>query len=94
MARFLALIHHTDEGRKQLHHTTARARSFAAAAIQSGIAVESQYWTTGAQDGFILLNGPEQSVLHALAKLSQQGNVRIEVSRAYDAAEFDHILGH
>lgn len=93
MARYLTLIRFTDQGVKQLKKSTARAQAFARSAAKARVTVEAQYWTGGCCDGVLILSGAESDVMRALSGLAALGNVRTETLRAFDAAEFDAIVG-
>lgn len=93
MARYLTLIRFTDQGVKQLKKSTARARAFVRSAAKAHVTVEAQYWTSGSLDGVIILSGDESDVVRVLTRLAVLGNVRTETLRAYDAAEFDALVG-
>ena len=93
MARYLTLLRFTDQGVKQLKKSPDRAAGFARKAAKAGVIVESQYWTSGGCDGVLILRGAEPAIMRALTDLAALGNVRTETLRAYDAAEFDAIVG-
>jgi uncharacterized protein with GYD domain len=94
MPRFITLIRFTEQGAKDIKQSTARARAFAEAAAKVGVKVEAQYWTTGSYDGALVLSADsEQKVLHALTQLAATGSVRTETLQAFDATEFDAIVG-
>jgi uncharacterized protein with GYD domain len=94
MPRYVSLIRFTDQGAKAIKKSTARARAFAKAAKQAGVTIEAQYWTVGAYDGLLVLQAEdEQQALSVLTQLAAAGNVRTETMRAFDAAEFEAIVG-
>lgn len=93
MARYLALIRFTDQGAKQIKKSTQRAQGFARSTAKARVTVEAQYWTSGCCDGVLILSGAEQDIMRALTGLAALGNVRTETLRAYDAGEFDAIVG-
>ena len=94
MTRYLTLLRFTEQGGKAIKKSTARAAAFADAAAKAGVKIESQYWTTGAYDGAIVLSAQDETrALQCLAALAAAGNVRTETLRAYDAGEFDAIAG-
>jgi uncharacterized protein with GYD domain len=59
MARYVSLIHFTDQGAGEIKKTVARALLFRKAAQKEGILVESQLWTQGSCDGVLILSGDE-----------------------------------
>ena len=94
MPKYLTLIRFTEQGAKQVKQSTARARAFAESAARAGVKVEWQYWTAGNYDGALILSGDsERKVLHVLTELAAGGNVRTETLQAFDAKEFDAIIG-
>jgi uncharacterized protein with GYD domain len=94
MPTYISLIRFTEQGAKNIKKSTARARAFAEAATKAGVKVEAQYWTAGSYDGALVLSADsERKVLHALADLAAAGDVHSETLRAFDANEFDAIVG-
>jgi len=94
MPRFITLIRFTEQGAKDIKQSTARARAFTEAVAKVGVKVEAQYWTAGSYDGALVLSADsERKVLHALTQLAATGSVRTETLQAFDAAEFDAIVG-
>lgn len=93
MARYVSLIRFTDQGARAMKKSAARAQLFRKAAGQAGVKVEAQLWTAGSYDGVLILNGDEQKILRCLAQLVALGNVRTEAFPAFDAAEFQALLG-
>ena len=94
MPKYITLIRFTEQGAKNIKQSTARARAFAEAAAKAGVKVEAQYWTAGHYDGALVLSADsEQKALRALTKLAAGGNVRTETMQAFDAQEFDAIVG-
>jgi uncharacterized protein with GYD domain len=93
MARYVTLLRFTDEGARALGKSPARAQSFREAVEKDGLKVEAQLWTAGSRDGVLILSGDEGKILHRLAQLAAEGNVRTESMRAFDAGEFKGIAG-
>jgi len=93
MARYVSLIHFTDQGARALKKSAARAAGFRKAAERAGITVEVQLWTAGSCDGVLILSGEEKKILRCLAQLVALGNVRTETLQAFDAREFNGIVG-
>ena len=93
MARYITLIRFTDQGARAIQKSAARAAGFRTTAEKAGVTVEAQYWTTGAHDGVLVLNGDETKVLHCLTELAAAGNIRPETMQAFDAKEFGAITG-
>lgn len=94
MPTYITLIRFTERGARDIKQSIARARAFAEAAAKAGIKVEGQYWTEGSYDGAVILSAEsERKVLHALTELATAGNVRTETLRAFEAKEFEAIVG-
>jgi len=94
MPKYITLIRFTEQGAKNIRQSTARARAFAEAVAKAGVKVEAQYWTTGNYDGALVLSADsERKVLHALTELAAHGNVRTETLQAFDAKEFEAVIG-
>jgi len=93
MARYVSLIRFTDQGARALKKSATRASGFRKAAEKSGLTVEAQLWTAGACDGVLILSGEEKKILRCLAQLAALGNVRTETLQAFDAKEFESIVG-
>ena len=94
MARHITLLRFTEQGAKSIKKSTKRAQEFREAAGKAGVRVEGQYWTTGAYDGVLIMSADnEQAILRCLGALAVAGNVRTETLRAFDAAEFETIVG-
>jgi uncharacterized protein with GYD domain len=92
MPKYITLIRFTEQGAKNIKHLTARA--FAEAVSKAGVNVEAQYWTAGSFDGALVLSADaERKVLHALTELAAAGNVRTETLQAFDAKEFEAMVG-
>ena len=94
MPRYITLIRFTEQGAKNIKQSTARARAFAEAIAKAGVKVEAQYWTAGSYDGALVLSADsERKVLHAITELAAAGNLRSETLQAFDAKEFEAIVG-
>ena len=94
MARYISLIRFTEQGAKNIKKSTARALAFDKAAEKAGVKIEGQYWTMGAYDGLLIINADnETKALHCLTELAAGGSVRTETMQAFEADEFDKIVG-
>ena len=94
MVRYLVLLNFTEQGMKNIGETLSRSDAFGKSAQKAGAAVKAQYWTTGAFDGALLLEAPDDPTAAALlAKLGSLGNVRTQTLRAFDRGEMESILG-
>jgi uncharacterized protein with GYD domain len=93
MAQYVSLIRFTDQGARALKKSGARALHFRKAAAKAGVTVEVQLWTAGSCDGVLILSGDEKKILRCLAQLVAFGNVRTETLQAFDAREFQALVG-
>ena len=92
MARFISLVRFTEQGARNVKDSPARAEAFAKMAESLGVRVQSMYWTLGAFDLVVTVEGGEDAVTAALLKVGSAGNVHTQTLRAYDAGEFSKIL--
>lgn len=94
MVRYVSLLRFTEKGSAGIKDSTQRAESFNLALSGTGVEIVGQYWTMGAYDGVLILEAEsETKILHYLAELSATGAVQPETMRAFDAKEFDKIVG-
>ena len=93
MVTLIALIEETQHGEENIYDTVARAARFEELAESFGAKVKGLYWTLGAYDGVLVLEGPDSKTGAALLyRLSAGGSVRTEVLTAFDADEMKSIL--
>lgn len=93
MATFITTIKFTQQGVKDIDHTTRRAAAFKAAAKKLGVKVQGMYWTLGDHDGLIVLDAPDdETATAALLQLSALGNIHTSTCRGFTADEMDAIL--
>jgi uncharacterized protein with GYD domain len=95
VATFITNVKFTQQGVKDIDHTTKRASIFKAEAKKLGVKVKEIYWTLGEQDGLLILEAPDdETATAAILHLSAMGNVHTTTCRAYTAAEMDKILSN
>src|SRR3954454_25131743 len=93
MATFITTIRFTQQGIKEIGHTTSRAAALKAAAKKMGVKVKDIYWTLGDHDGVLIFEAADDQAATALAlHLGAMGNVHTATCRAFTAAEMDAIL--
>ncbi len=93
MATFITTIKFTQQGIKDLEHTTKRAAIFKSEAKKLGVKVKELYWTVGDHDGLLILDAPDdETAAAALLRLAAMGNVHTSTCRAFTAAEMDKIV--
>ncbi len=94
MQRYVVLLKFTDAGIREVTDSPARAKKFAATAKKAGAKIESTLWTLGEYDGVLQFKAPDEQTAAALIlSLHKQDNVQTQMLRAFDAAEFNEILG-
>jgi uncharacterized protein with GYD domain len=90
---FITTIKFTQQGIKDIDHSTKRAAGFKAEVKKFGAKVKEIYWTTGDHDGLLILEAPdEDAATTAILHLGAKGNVHTSTCRAYTAAEMEKIV--
>ncbi|MEZ6150130.1 MAG: GYD domain-containing protein [Pirellulaceae bacterium] len=93
MATFITNIKFTQQGIKDVAHTTKRAAIFKAEGKKLGVKVKDIYWTIGDHDGLLILEAPDdETATAAILHLGAMGNVHTTTCRAFSAAEMDKIV--
>ena len=93
MATFITNIKFTQQGIKDIDHTTKRAAALKAAGKKMGCKVKDAYWTLGDHDGVLIFEAPDdETATTLLLHLGAMGNVHTTTVRAFTAAEMDAIL--
>jgi uncharacterized protein with GYD domain len=93
MATFITQVKFTQQGVKDIDHTTKRAAIFKSEAKKLGAKVKDVYWTLGAFDGLLILEAPDdETATAAILHLEAMGNVHTTTCRAFNAAEMDSIV--
>ncbi len=93
MATFITTIKFTQQGIKDIDHSTKRAAIFKTEAKKLGAKVKELYWTLGEYDGLLILEAPDDETATAvILHLAMMGNVHTATSRAYTASEMDTIV--
>jgi uncharacterized protein with GYD domain len=94
MATFITTIKFTAKGVQSIHESPKRAKVFTAAAKKMGVTVVGLYWTLGQFDGVIVFEAPDdKTATAAMLGLASKGNVQTTTARAFDAAEFEKVIG-
>lgn len=93
MATFISTFKYTQQGIKDVDHTTRRAAAFKAAGRKLGIKVKDIFWTMGDRDGVLIFEAADDdTATAAMLHLGIMGNVHTSTCRAFTAAEMDKIL--
>ena len=93
MPRYLVLANWTDQGIKNVKHTTERMDHGGELAEKHGLELERAYWTVGAYDMLTIFEASDEETLSAyLLEIGSSGNLRTITLRAYDEEEMSGIL--
>jgi uncharacterized protein with GYD domain len=93
MATFITSVKFTQQGVKDIDHTTKRAAIFKSEAKKLGAKVKEIYWTLGDYDGLLILEAPnEETATAVILHLGAMGNVHTSTRRAFTASEMDEII--
>jgi uncharacterized protein with GYD domain len=93
MATFITNIKFTQQGIKDIDHTTKRTAAIKVAAKKMGVKVKEIYWTLGEHDGVLIFEAADdETATTLLLHLRAMGNVHTTTCRAFSAAEMDTIL--
>ena len=93
MKTYITTITFTQQGIKDIDHSTKRAASFKTEAKKFGAKVKEIYWTVGDHDGLLILEAPDdEAATAAILHLGARGNVHTATCRAYTAAEMEKIV--
>jgi uncharacterized protein with GYD domain len=93
MATFITNIKFTQQGIKDIDHSTRRVAAIKVAARKMGVKVKETYWTLGDHDGVLIFEAPDdETATTLLLHLGAMGNVHTSTCRAFTAGEMDAIL--
>ena len=93
MVTYVIQVKFSQQGIKDIAHTTKRAAIFKDEAKKLGVKVKDIYWTLGDHDGLLILEAPDdKTATAAVLHLGAMGNVHTSTCRAYTAAEMDEIV--
>ncbi len=94
MATYISLVSFTEQGIRNVKESPARADAFKALAAKLGVTVKSMYYTVGAYDMVVTVEGSDEACTTALLKVGSMGNVRSQTMRAYSLDEFAKIIAN
>jgi uncharacterized protein with GYD domain len=93
MVTYIGLLSFTEKGVQNIKQTTQRAAAAKEAGKRLGVNMKEIYWTLGQHDIVCVLEADDEQSLTAFElAVAQQGNVRSQTLRAFNAAEMDKIL--
>jgi uncharacterized protein with GYD domain len=93
MPRYVVLANWTDQGIRNVKHTTERMDHGGEIAEKYGAKLEQAYWTVGPYDMVSMIEAPDDEALSAyLLEIVSSGNIRTTTLRAYDEEEMSGVL--
>lgn len=93
MATFITTIKFTQQGIKDIDHSTKRAAIFKSEAKKLGVKVKDVYWMLGDHDGLVIMDAPnDETAAAAILHLGATGNVHTTTCRAFTATEMEKIV--
>ena len=93
MATYIGLVNFTDQGVRQIRHTTERAKALINAASHLDVKIKDIYWTMGALDAVLIAEAADaESVMAFATSIGSLGNIRTQTLRAFTAEEMNRIL--
>lgn len=93
MVTYIGLMKFTEKGIQSVKQTTQRAAAAKEVAQRMGVNMREIYWTLGEYDLVCVLEAADETALTAFdLAVAQQGNVRSQSLRAFNASEMDKIL--
>lgn len=93
MATFISTIKFTQQGIKDIDHTTKRTSALKTAAKKIGAKIKEIYWTLGDHDGVLIFEAPDdETATILLLHVGAMGNVHTSTCRAFTAAEMEQVL--
>ncbi|HQU48453.1 MAG TPA: GYD domain-containing protein [Casimicrobiaceae bacterium] len=93
MATYVVLGNFTDQGIRNVKDSPERLAAFKAAAEKLGVSIRHAWYTVGAHDMTVVVEGPDEAIIAGLLKLGSLGNVRTTSMRAWSADEMKAIVG-
>ena len=93
MARYVTLIQFADQGIRNIRDTVKRGDAAAAEAEKMGLKVIEEFWTMGAYDAVVVLEGPNDETVSAfMLNIGSLGKVKSHTMRAFRREEMEGIL--
>ena len=92
MPKFVTLVNLTDQGVKNIKESPQRFEAFKAMADQSGITIESVYYTQGQYDMVTIMEGSDEATMVGFLKLVSLGNARTQTMRAFSVEEMKGFI--
>lgn len=93
MATYVILASFTDQGIRAVKDSPDRLEAFKALAERFGASIRQVWYTVGAHDLVVVVDGTDEAVTLALLKVGSLGNVRTSSMRAFSPDEMRSMLG-
>lgn len=94
MATFISLVNFTDQGIQNVKDSPERYGAFKALVESLGGSVKSVYWTMGAYDMVVIIEGVEETVMTSTLKVGSVGNVRTQTLRGFSVDEMKSMVSN
>jgi uncharacterized protein with GYD domain len=93
MSTYIGLLNFTDKGIQSVKESPKRAAAAKEMAGRYGVTMKDIYWTLGGVDIVCILDAPDDASVTAFnLAIAQQGNVRSQTLKAFNAAEVEKVL--
>jgi len=93
MSHYVILGNFTDQGIRGIKDTTKRAQAFRDLAKDMGGSIKDIYWTLGAYDLVLTMEGPDDETIAAiLMKVGSLGNLKSHTLRAFNEDEINSLI--
>ncbi len=93
MLHYVILGNFTDQGIRGIKDTTKRAQAFRDLAKGMGGSIKDIYWTLGAYDVVLTMEGPDDETVAAiLMKVGSLGNLKSQTLRAFNETEINSLI--
>jgi len=92
MATYVVLGNFTDQGIRNVKDSPERLAAFKAAAEKLGVSIRHAWYTVGAHDMTVVVEGPDEAIIAGLLKLGSLGNVRTQTMRAFTPEEIRTLV--
>ena len=93
MAHYVILASFTDQGIRGIKDTGKRAKGFRDLAKGMAVTIKDIFWTFGAYDVVVTLEGPnDETVASLMMKVGALGNLKSQTLRAFPESQIDSIV--
>jgi uncharacterized protein with GYD domain len=93
MPTYVILLKYTEQGAKSIRKTVERAHQNRSLMSTRGVNLLNMYWTQGHYDLVAIADAPdEETMMAAVLRVVEGGNVSTETLRAFDESEMEAIV--